>query len=373
MRIRSLQLTQFRSYSSLSLALGEGDLHVFTGANGSGKTNLIEAVAVLSLLRSAQGLEEEDLVAHGTDFYRVRGALTFDAGEEETLEVTSQLTPRRQKAAFRNDVRVPPSRLVGRLPAILFLPQDLELFAGPPAGRRRFLDILLSQVSPEYDRSLSEYQRLLKQRNALLRRIADREAKRADLATWDAALAEKGSTVTIARLELLETFSLALRDELHRLGEPWAEAEMVYDRRGTEREADALRDELVHLLAHAHDKDILLCQTSVGPHRDDWQVRVDGHQLPRVASRGQQRTAVLALLFLESCYLELRRGEKPVVLLDDVFSELDDAHQERVLESFPGHQVFLTTTHVPKTIHTATVWNVRKGAVTRTSSRAAPR
>jgi DNA replication and repair protein RecF len=368
-RLRTLRLAQFRNYASLSLALDDAPVHLFVGRNASGKTNLLDAVCILSQGQSSLGLPDRDLVQRGTEFFRIRGETASDGGEEETLEVVSQLAPRKQKACFRNDVRIPAAEAVGRLPTILFLPQDLSLFTGAPAERRRFIDQILIQVAPSYYRTLSEYQKTLRQRNVLLKRIAKREARPADLDPWDAALAEKGAFLTVGRLELLETFSLSLRDELAALGESWPEAEVRYERSGSQRETVPLAAELRALLGHAREKDVLLQATTVGPHRDDWHVVVDGAELERYASRGQQRAAVLALLFLESSFLELRRGEKPVILLDDILSELDDAHQERVLKAFPGHQVLLTATHAPKRgLEEAHLWDVESGTIKKAPS-----
>lgn len=363
-RLLSLQLTQFRNYPALDLALGEGNVHLFVGKNGAGKTNLLDAINVLSLQQSFLCLEEQDLVLCDADFYRIRGSVRADAGTEEMLEVVSQIRPRKQKACFQNDVRRTVMDFVGSLPSIAFLPQDLELFTGAPAMRRRFLDQVLTQVSPRYERSQSEYQKILKQRNSLLKRIAGGSASIRDLAPWDAGLAEKGAILTIARLELIETFSLTLRDELHALGEVWKEASLQYERTGKMREEKKLATEMESLLHHAHDRDVLLQATTVGPHRDDWHIEVDGVPLERYASRGQQRTAVLSLLFLEASYLELRRNEKPVILLDDVFSELDDAHQDHVVRAFPGHQVLMTSTREPPRLRGAVLWQVKDGVIT---------
>ncbi|MDD4318882.1 MAG: DNA replication and repair protein RecF [Candidatus Peribacteraceae bacterium] len=365
MQVLRLQLTHFRNYASLDADVSGALLHLFLGRNGSGKTNLLDALSVLSVQRSFLGLEEQDLTRHGADFHRLRATVRSDAGEEETLETVSQQQPRKQRACFRNDVRIPVSEMVGRLPTVAFLPSDLELFVGPPAGRRRFLDQILSQAAPSYHRAFGEYHRALKQRNTLLRRVADRAASARDLDPWDAHLAEKGSILTVARLELVETFSLALTDELKRLGESWSETVIRYERSGTERTSDALAAELRALLGRARERDLLLQSTTVGPHRDDWRIEADGTALERHASRGQQRAAVLSLLFLEASYLELCRNENPVILLDDVFSELDDDHQERVLGAFPGHQVFLTATHRPPALHDAAVWLVDRGTAVR--------
>jgi DNA replication and repair protein RecF len=362
-RLQTLHLAQFRSYDSLTLDLQGADLHVFVGQNGSGKTNLLDAICVLSQDQSCLGHAEQDLVRQGTMHYQVNAAVLSDATEAESLEVISQLSPRRSKVCFRNDVRIPVAQFVGRLPTVLFLPEDLSLFTGAPSERRRFLDQLLTQVSPDYFQTGSDFQKLLKQRNALLKRIASREASEAELDPWDAEVAEKGSALTVARLELIETFSLALGDELRALGESWKDVRLQYERTGREREVAALAIEMQTLLRHFRQRDILLQATTVGPHRDDWSILVDGMSLPAYASRGQQRAAVLSLLFLEASFLEVRRGEKPVILLDDIFSELDDAHQMRVMQAFPGHQVLLTSVHVPPVVGEAALWAVESGTV----------
>ncbi len=367
MRLQSLSLEQFRSYDRLQMSLPEAAVQLFVGSNGSGKTNILESLAVLSLTKSFLPVEEEDLRRWGTEFFRVTAAARTDAGEDIELEVVSQITPRRQKACFVNGVRVTQSAMVGRLPIVVFLPQDLSLFTGAPADRRRFLDQILCQVSPEYFAYLSEYQKLLKQRNALLRAIADGRGKRADLAPWDTQLADTGARVTLLRLELMETFGLTLAEEVAALGEEWTDVRIAYRRSGAARDHTALRAEFEEALAAGLDRDLLTLTTSVGPHRDDWEILVEGRPLQAFASRGQQRVAVLALLFLEASYLELRRGEKPLVLLDDIFSELDDHHRLRIMNAFSDHQVFMTSTHLPPAgeLPAAAIWRVQSGDVAR--------
>ena len=367
MRILTLKLEQFRSYRDATLAWSPGDIELLIGPNGSGKTNILEAISILSQGKSCLGSEEWDLPSWGTEFYRLTAETQSDAMVREKIEVVSQVAPRRAKAAFVNDVRTPVPSIVGRLPTVIFLPQDLHLFGGPPSERRRFLDQILAQVSPDYAQALHDYLRVMKQRNTLLRRIADHESKPSELETWDREIAEKGSLLTIRRLELIETFGLTLRDEMAALGEDAKEVKFHYDRKGTQRDEQALAEELLGMLLHYRERDILLQSTTIGPHRDDWHLSVDGRSLMTFASRGQQRTAVLALLFLEVSYLELRRGEKPVILLDDVFSELDDHHQEGVLTSLGQHHILITSTHAPPALHGASLWEINRGQVTRGS------
>lgn len=333
-------------------------VHVLLGENGVGKTNILEAISLLSLTKSCQKADEVDIITWGQDFYRIQAKAQEDTGEKKTFEIVSQISPRKQKVCFANDVKIPVSSMVGQLPTVIFLPQDLELFTGSPANRRAFLDQLLCQVSPQYLQTLMQYQKVLKQRNALLRKISDGVARRADLAVWDEKLAETGTTVMLRRLELIEVLQCTLAEELSRLGEDWSDAQISYERKGNEREFPAAKQEFLDLLSHFQERDIIVHSSTIGPHRDDWKILVDGRDIATFASRGQQRTAILALLFLEVSYVELQRGEKPVILLDDVFSELDDHHQVSLLSSLKEHQVIITSTHIPSQLHGAKVWEM---------------
>jgi DNA replication and repair protein RecF len=363
MRILSLSIEQFRNFSLCTLDLSEGNVHLFIGPNAAGKTNILEAIALLSLTKSCFPHEEGDLRQWETAFYRVVARVCSDQGEERELEIVSQSEPRREKACFINGVRIPVSEMVGALPSVLFLPQDLGLFVGPPSERRWFLDQILCQVSPEYGPILTEYQRLLKQRNAALQRIAHGEGGGEELIPWDEELSKRGSHITIARLELLSTFGVTLAEELRALGGCWEEACIQYERTSTEREPDALCRELRGLLERHRDRDLLLQSTTIGPHRDDWQLLVDGRAIASFASRGEQRLAILALLFLEVSYVELRRNERPIVLLDDVFSELDDVHQAVLLGSLAEHQVLITAVRVPEDLRQARLWYLESGTL----------
>lgn len=360
MRILSFSLEQFRSFTRLEVDLEGPNVHVLLGPNGAGKTNVLEGLCVLSLTRSFLSVEEADIIQWGKEFYRVKAQLEDDHGEKSAVEVVSQILPRKQKACFINDVKKSLSETVGHLPTVAFLPQDLELFIGSPAGRRRFLDLLLCQVSPEYAQALSQYLKILKQRNALLKKISEGVAKRGDLQQWDILLSQSSAIVTLKRLELMEVFQCTLTEELQSLGELWKEAVLVYLRKGEARTEEDLIQEMQELLKHCQERDVILQSTTVGPHRDDWRIDIDGRPLVTFASRGQQRAAVLALLFLKVSFLELRRGEKPVVLLDDVFSELDDNHQSALLRCFDDYQVIITATHVPQELEGAKVWEMGK-------------
>jgi DNA replication and repair protein RecF len=346
-RLQSLQLQHFRNYASQDVSFDGASTQIFVGENGSGKTNLLEAISVLSLTKSCRGRDDGELVEWGQSHYRVRARARTDADDEKTLEVVCEVSPRKKKACFVNDVRATAAGFVGVLPTVIFLPQDLLLFSGPPGERRRFLDQLLSQVSPQYLSELSSYQKILQQRNALLRAIAEHEQPEDALIPWDAQLSAHGSRITVARLELMETLNLSFAAELDAIGEDWPDVRLRYDRKTAQTSAEAIEREMREILERNRQRELAMLSTSVGPHREDWQAYVEDRPVPTFASRGQERSAVLALLLLEVSYLELRRGEKPVVLLDDAFSELDDRHQASLLSALGAHQVLMTSTRVP--------------------------
>ena len=363
MRLVDLDLRQFRNYGQQTVEFSNADVQLFVGKNGRGKTNLLEAVSILSITRSCRGRDDDEMVQWDHDFYRLKATVINDAGDRSIIESVCEVHPRKKKAFFINDVKTPLTGIVGFLPTVTFLPEDLELFTGPPAERRRFIDQLLSQLSSGYLVALSQYQKLLHQRNALLKRIASGMDGESSLELWDHECASRAAIITLARLELMETLNLSFAEEFSSLGEAWPDAELRYERKGETRTLPELDAEYRLFLGANRQRDILLQSTSVGPHREDWQVWKNGRPLPIFASRGQGRTAVLALLQLQVSYLELRRGEKPIILLDDAFSELDDGHQSALLKSLEGRQVLMTATRVPPGAEHAKVSTVEKGMV----------
>ncbi len=343
MRLLSLSLEQFRSYENLELSLeNSGNITVLMGENATGKTNILEAISVLSLLKSSRKAEENDLIQWEKSHYRIRGACRSDLGVMNSLEVVSQVEPKKARAAFINDVRTPANRYIGTLPLVTFTPDDLLLWSGSPSSRRRLIDILLCQVSPMYLQAMAEYERALKQRNTLLKQIREQQQGSSALDPWDEKIALLGTVITVDRLQLFETLQMTILRELRSLGEKPVSAIFQYVRKtGATNEAQ-LKDEMLRELLQYRERDILTQGTTVGPHRDDWTLLMDGRDIATFASRGQQRAALLALLLLQASFLELRKSEKPILLLDDVFSELDEKHRGAILETLSDHQVIIT-------------------------------
>ncbi len=365
MRLTSLSLEHFRSYDRLDLPLPECDLQLFVGCNGAGKTNLIEALTFLSVGRSCLRAEPSDALRWGEDFFRIRANTLSDAGEASGLEYVWQRTPRKQSALFIRDVRTPLLQFIGALPTIVFLPQDLDIFTGAPSHRRTFLDMLLSQLKPDFAANRIEYERILKQRNAVLSAIGDGMAGLDDLALWDSRLASKAARLIFLREEVIQLFGRHMEKNIRSLGEAtWTDAFLIHDRKTTAETVEAIEEEMTRLLLDSRNRDLALRTTTVGPHRDDWHLRALGRDIAVFASRGQQRSAFIALLLTSATLFQDVRGERPVILLDDVLSELDESHQKSLLSSLEDHQVFITTTHPVTMAGESALWNVSGGTVT---------
>jgi DNA replication and repair protein RecF len=352
MRLLKLTLESFRSYRDLTLPLENSDNGVFVllGENATGKTNILESISVLALLRSSRKAHDSDLISWEHSHYRIIGECRGDRGEQIKLEVVSQVEPRKQRASFINDVRTPTKRYIGTLPLVTFSPDDLTLFTGSPTSRRRLIDSLLSQVSPAYLQALSEYDKAVKQRNTLLKQIREGLQKPESLKIWDEKIAMLGAMITIDRLQLFETMQVTILRELRSLGENAKSAEFNYLRKGTGNDEQSIQKEIFEHLEHSRERDIQILATTVGPHRDDWTLTMDGHSIASFASRGQQRAAILALLLLQASFLELRKGEKPVLLLDDVFSEFDEKHRAAVLHTLSENQVIITAVELDEAL-----------------------
>jgi DNA replication and repair protein RecF len=239
------------------------------------------------------------------------------------------------------------AEFVGMLPSVVFLPQDLGLFAGPPDRRRGVLDGLLMQLDKQFLPQRMEYERIVKQRNALLKRIGEGAAKEAELDPWDSDLARAGAAVQARRLKVVADWQASMPGHVHSLGEQWQDIVLEYVRKTTAVTPEDIVSELREQLLHYRSRDCIVGSTTIGPHRDDWRMLADGRDIATFASRGQQRASLLALLFTCMQQFRDRKHEHPIILLDDVFSELDDRHQEALLASLGDCQTFLTATHLP--------------------------
>ena len=348
MQITELTLRSYRSYETLHLAFDPG-VQIFLGANAQGKTNIIEALYYAAFGRSHRTSSDAELIRVGADgahiglsFRRhdVPGELSFTFARGARRRITYAGESLRQRD------------LVGLLPMVLFSPEDLFLVKGAPALRRRYLDAELSQASPAYYGELLRYTRILKQRNAVLKDIRERLAAPDDLSPWDAQLARSAAYIVTRRIAAVAQLG-ALSARVQAVLAAGEELALAYEIAGAGAEDFAEDDmtESLHLwynkiLCEGRARDIARAATGVGPHLDDLVLRVGGMSLRSYGSQGQQRTGALALKLAELFYLQENIGEAPILLLDDVMSELD-ADRRRALLDFIRHehiQTFITAT-----------------------------
>jgi DNA replication and repair protein RecF len=389
MHLTRLSLTNFRNYIRLTLDLPPGPV-LLRSDNAQGKTNLLEAIYFLATTRSDFARAERQLVnwqAMERDplpFARLEGHVRRNRG---TFQIDITLLPG-EKGTVRKEMRLNSVKkraldVVGQLNAVIFLPEDIELVTGSPSNRRRYLDVTLCQIDPTYCRALVQYNKLLAQRNALLKQLAERgsseaprmwdEASRTpdedQLLYWDEQLAEQGALLIVRRQEAITELDrlgrsryrlLSDQPEIFRLHyapsfDPQHRPLLDYQRplsleellpsAQTQPSVPEVAELFRSRLRHARSEEIARGVTVVGPHRDDIHFTVDGVDMTLYGSRGQQRTTALALKLAEVDLMRRVTGESPLLLLDDVMSELDARRRARVMGMVDGvEQAILTTT-----------------------------
>jgi DNA replication and repair protein RecF len=373
MFLASLSLFDFRNYAQLELSF-ERSTTVLFGGNAQGKTNLLEAITLTALARSPRTAQSAELVRFGQPAARVTTAVQTEGGVDE-LEVRILVgdgeRTRALKRFRRNGQEVAAGEMLGRLRVVLFTPDDLQLVKGPAEQRRRFLNTLLSQLDRNHAGLLHRYERVLDQRNALLRAIRERRQGPAELGFWTGSLAELGAAIMIERqrrvLELQPVgaaFHRELSDDAERL-------ELRYRPAGArigEAPLELVVEQLRRAMEEGQEEEIARGQTAVGPQRDDVEVWLDDREARLYASQGQQRSAVLSLKLAELQYLAEVTGDQPILLLDDVMSELDPARRQRLLASLePGPQALITAADLqdlPQSVlEHAAVFRVEAGTV----------
>jgi DNA replication and repair protein RecF len=357
LRLHRLRLHNYRNYSQLDLSPGPR-VNVFIGANGQGKTNLLEAVAMLALSSSPRARRESELVGPVAPASRIEAEVDSDGIRREITISLGVEGERTHRTIEVDGARRRAFDLPGNFRVALFWPDDLGLVKSGPELRRRFLNQMLVQIEPGYARALGALRRVLEQRNSLLKRIAAGEGGEDTLEVWNSELVRVGEEIVDARAKAVA----ALEPEAERCHAQIAGGERLEIRYlgPPENLAAAVHNSLA--------EDLRRGSTTVGPHRDDVLVLLDGQEARSFASQGQQRTAVVSLKLAEAVLIESRTGERPVLLLDDVLSELDSERRAALLgEVAAGGQVIITSVEAgpfpPDLIAGAMVWTVTEGQI----------
>ncbi len=395
--ITHLSLTNYRNYSRLLLDLPAGPI-LFRGDNAHGKTNLLEAIAFLSTTRSLQARQDQQLINWLTltedvlPFTRVEATVKTARNEFALVITVVKEGESLRKVITLNGVKKRAMDVIGRLTSVLFLPQDIELVIGPPAVRRRYLDSTLCQISAPYCRALSQFNKVLTQRNALLKDLAKRNGPPDQLAYWDEQLAEHGAVITLERHQTLLTLDVTARQhhramsagreglrlcylpsiDLYQQPAPDSQLPLTLEQlppyNATIPTLTDLRQQYRTTLRQRQAEEIRRGVTTNGPHRDDFLFLVDGIDMGLYGSRGQQRTAALSVKLAEIELMRQVTQEMPILLLDDVMSELDIHRRQQILKLVEqAGQSLLTTTdwddYEPAFRQRAALFSVTQGRI----------
>lgn len=397
MHIDHLSLTNFRNYARLELTMPQKPI-VLHGDNAQGKTSLLEAIYYLATSKSPYTTSDRQLIHWRTEhdplpFARITAEFSNKQSSTQRLEVTLMIdnssgTPRLSKNVKHNGVEKRIMDVVGLLNVVLFLPRDLALIEGSPSDRRRFMDVTLSQVNRQYAEALSEYDKIMPQRNALLRRIAERKSRPAELAYWDVQLVDAGSVLIAERQKFLRELELRAQVNHHQLtGDketltiayqpsflptPKDNGQRAFDVMGLdlhrEMDAESIAPQFLKRLETEQKASIDRGVTLSGPHRDEIRLNINGRDTGLYGSRGQARTAVMALKLAEFEWMRDHIGEPPILLLDEVVAELDSKRRAYLLDRLNEQsQMVVTTTELEifteDFVESATVLNVVEGQI----------
>jgi DNA replication and repair protein RecF len=340
-RLKRLSARDFRNFERLDLELPDAGLAII-GENGQGKTNLLEAIYYLQVLRSVRGARDQDLVRFGAKAFHISATVVSNGAGE--VSAGFEISSKKKKVSIDGAVAGRLSEAFGSLPSVMFSPRDIQLVAGGPAERRRYLDLVLALSSRKYLIALQTYRGALARRNAALRDAA-RTGDDSAVAVWEPALAEHGASLVCERAAWVREQAPEFARLVTAIGEE-GESRMSYHS-GLSREEDP-RSALEEALARQRKHDMRRGVTHSGPHREDLALTLDGKDLRVFGSAGQQRTAAIAMRILESATLRAVRGLSPVMLLDDPFAELDLRRSARILGLLASAGLGQTVLVVPR-------------------------
>lgn len=342
MRITSIQLQGFRNYDNADIRPCDG-ITVFTGDNAQGKTNILEAVYLSCTGRSHRTVHDKEMIKTNHDFAFVKVEARRNDGMHDVEIALNQMGRRKIKVAGNQVSRS--GEMLGHITGVLFAPEDLRMVKDGPAERRRFVDMELSQLRPKYYYALQRYARALKQRGALLKEAAVNPASVSMIDMFDQQLAESGALIMDMRRDFIRKLSVKAGEVhahvsggLEKLSVEYCPS-VVSDESG-----EKLQNSIYETFRRARNIDLKRMVTSIGPHRDDVRMNLNGMDVRAYGSQGQVRTCALSMKLSELAIMTEESGEAPVLMLDDVMSELDPGRRRMLLSMLSGVQTFVTCT-----------------------------
>lgn len=357
MIVKSLELSSFRNYEKLSVEFSRG-VNILYGDNAQGKTNILEAICVCATTKSQKGSKDREMIKLGEEESHIR---MYVEREEISHKLDMHLRKSKVKTAAVDGVFVKKSsELYGFLHVISFSPEDLAIIKEGPAQRRRVVDMELCQLDKIYLHQLTKYNKILEQRNNLLKQIGFNPRLADTLQVWNEQLAEYGKHIISARKAFTEELNALVQSIHARLSDGKEELKLHY-------EPNVIAEEFLQELKNDREKEQILKSTLHGPHRDDISFYLNGEDIRKFGSQGQQRTCALSLKLAEIELVKMRLKEEPVLLLDDVLSELDRSRQTQLLDSITGIQTVITCTgleeFVRERVQTDRIYHVVSGSV----------
>ena len=357
MIIKSLELQNFRNYENLKLDFDSGT-NIFYGDNAQGKTNILEAIYLIATTKSHKGSKDSDIIQFGHEEAHIRSYLYK---EDVTRQVDMHLRKSKTKGIAIDSQRIKKAAdLLGLLNVVFFSPEDLSIIKNGPSERRRFIDMELCQLDSFYLYNLNHYNKIVNNRNKLLKDLFMNPGLKETLSIWDSQLLSYGSKIIERRSLFIEQLNQIIFDIHNRLSGGKEQIKIVYEK-------NVEIDNLEEKLRLNQDKDIYLKQTTVGPHRDDISFIVNDIDIRKFGSQGQQRTAALSLKLSEIELVKKSIKDTPVLLLDDVLSELDSNRQNYLLNSIGDIQTIITCTGLDEFVNNRfeinKVFKVKEGTV----------
>ena len=344
MILSSLELTNFRNYIQEQVEFTDSQ-NIISGKNAQGKTNLLEAIYLLCITRSFRTRIEKELCHFNSNECLLKGEFTLDDGSQKTVIFYYTKGEGKQFSVNRNRVEKF-SNHIGQFPVVISSPEEYNLTTGPPAERRKFIDILLSQINIRYMKQLQEFYRILKQRNSILsdRQYSFNQTVRF-IEPWDISIVEKGSHIIWERMLFVNEFKDILKDIYSQISTTNEELGLQYNSKIQGKSLEEIVANYEALLRSSKKSEIEQGKTTLGPHRDDLIFEVNNNDLRKFGSRGQHKTVLLSLMISEYQLIKDKLNETPIILVDDLYSEIDPNREERIMEFLQNlGQLFVTTT-----------------------------